>query len=369
MKRLLCLLSSMDAGGAEGFLMKLYRALDRSQYQMDFCVNVEEPCLYDAEIERLSGRIFRIPPKSASVPLFRKQLAAIVRENGYDYVLRVTSNAMGFMDLMIAKRAGAKTCVARSSNSSDGGGAKSRLAHIAGSVLYGRCVDVKLAPSDLAAKYTFGEKAYQNGEVHILRNALDLDTYRFDPAQRTAIRAALGISDNAPVIGHIGRFSPQKNHSFLLDVFASIKTRTPDAVLLLVGKGELEAEIRDRAAALHVSDSVIFTGVRVDVPALLSAMDVFVFPSLYEGMPNTVIEAQATGLPCVIADTVTREADITGLVRYLPLEKPERWADEALSALRAERIDTRKAFIDHGYDIESVVGQFTKLVFEERKNA
>ena len=135
---------------------------------------------------------------------------------------------------------------------------------------------------------------------------------------------------------------------------------------MLVGNGILEQQIKDKIKALNIEDKVIFTGVRSDIPQLLSAMDVFVFPSFYEGMPNTVIEAQATGLPCVIADTITKEADITGLVKYLPLtDDAEKWAGIALSSIKSTRIDTKENFVKNGYDIESVTKKFTQLVFKE----
>ncbi|MBQ8426736.1 MAG: glycosyltransferase family 1 protein [Clostridia bacterium] len=365
MKRLLCLINGMNAGGAETFLMKIYRQLDKSKYQMDFCINVKEKCHYEDEIYSLGGKIFRIPPKSQSVKEFRKQLTKIIRENGYEYVLRITSSAMGFMDLKVAKKAGAKLCSARSSNSSDGGGIKAFVAHRLGRFLYNKYVDVKFAPSDLAAEYTFGKKAVDKNRVSILHNAVDLKFFEYDITARENIRKEFGIEDGQIVIGHVGRFMKQKNHEFLLCVFKQICDERPNAKLMLVGKGELESEIRAQIKQLDIEDKVIFTGVRSDVPKLLSAMDVFVFPSLYEGMPNTVIEAQATGLPCVIADTITREANITGIVKYLPLEDIDNWAKETLDCISENRVDTKADFIKNGYDIESVVSKFTRLVFGE----
>lgn len=353
----------MNAGGAETFLMKIYRRLDKLKYQMDFCINTADKCFYEDEIIALGGMIYRIPAKSASVSRFKKQLYDVVKSNGYKYVLRITSNAAGFMDLKIAHRAGAEICAVRSSNSSDGGSIRAKLAHRLGQILYGRYVNVRIAPSDLAAKYTFGRKAYASGAVDILHNAIDLDVYGYDEQGRADARAEFGISDGTLVLGHIGRFMTQKNHSFLLDVFAAYTEANPDSVLMLVGSGELESQIKKRAADLGISDKVIFTGVRSDVPALLSAMDVFVFPSLYEGMPNTVIEAQATGLPCVIADTITREADITGLVHYLPLRDAAAWADYIATLSQKTRTTPKKQIEDNCYNIEAVTGQFAKLIF------
>ena len=366
MKRVLCIISCMDTGGAETFLMKIFRKLDREKYQMDFCVNVTEKNYYEDEIKELGGKIFRIPPKSDDLKKFRKELYRLVKEEKYNYVLRIGSSGMSFMELKIAKKAGAQICSVRSSNSSDGGSLKSKLAHIIGKILYSRYIDVKVAPSDLAALYTFGKRAYQNGDVTILHNAVDLNTYKYSEEYRKKIRAEFNIKPEAVVVGHIGRFMTQKNHSFLLDFFSKIKEQNEDAVLLLIGgNGNLEGQVRDKVCELGLCGDVIFAGVRSDIPNLLSAMDVFVMPSLFEGMPNTVIEAQATGLPCVISDTITKEADITGLLSYLPLEKPDLWAKIVLEKATTKRTDTRQKFIDNGYDIESTVEKFVKLVFGE----
>lgn len=360
------MISCMNTGGAETFLMKMYRTMDETKYQMDFCVNVQEKGYYDDEIHLLGGKIFRIPSKSENVKEFKKQLTAIIQKEKYEYVFRITSNGAGFMDLKIAKKAGARVCAARSSNSSDGSGIKSKIAHRLGRWLYRKYVDVKIAPSDLAAEYTFGKPAVQKGEVALLHNGVDLNVFRFDEVGRENIRKEFGISQDQTVVGHIGRFSEQKNHKFLLDIFYQMYTQDNNAVLLLVGCGELENEVRKKIKELGLENNVIFAGVRSDVPQLLSAMDVFVFPSFYEGMPNTVIEAQATGLPCVIADTITKEADITGLVQYLPLSNSaEEWAQVAIRAISKERKNTKSDFIKNKYDIESVAKEFVRLVFDE----
>ena len=367
MKRLLCILSGMNAGGAETFLMKMYRSIDRSNYQMDFCINTTNECFYEDEIKTLGGKIYRIPAKSQSLKAFRNGLSDCIKSGDYKYVLRITSSAMGFMDLKIAKKAGAEICSARSSNSSDGKSIKSKAAHFLGMILYRKYVDVMISPSDLAAMHTFGRRVYTNGGVYILHNALDLNVYQFDEEARNNIRKEFSVGDNVKIIGHVGRFSKQKNHIFILDVFNEIHKQKHNTVLMLVGNGELEKEIKEKIRALSLDDSVIFTGVRSDIPALLSAMDVFVFPSFYEGMPNTVIEAQATGLPCLIADTITKEANVTGLVRYMPLKAPTDWAKTALNMVSDTRMQTKKIMIENGYDIESVSKEFVRQVFGENE--
>lgn len=366
-KRLLCLVSCMNTGGAETFLMKLYRKIDRTKYQMDFGVFTEEECFYDKEIKSLGGKIHHLVPKTKNFSLYKKGLYDLVKREEYKYVLRITSNAAGFYDLKIAKEAGAKVCIARSSNSSDGESFKVKLINSISRFLYVKYVDVKVAPSDLAAEYTFGKSAIANGEVHYLNNGLDLGVYQFSEEKRERIQEEFGLQDKF-VVGHVGRFSKQKNHEFLLDIFHALKQKRQNAVLLLVGNGALKQNIENKAKVLGINDSIIFAGIRSDVPDLLSAMDVFVFPSFYEGMPNTVIEAQATGLPCVIADTITKEAGVTDCIHFKPLtESAEAWAEFAVSLIdnrKEERSCYNYKMKSSGYDIDDCVERFVDLVFE-----
>ena len=366
-KRLLCLVSCMNTGGAETFLMKLYRKIDRTKYQMDFGVFTEEEGFYDEEIKLLGGKVHHLVPKTKNFSLYKKGLYDLVKKEQYKYVLRITSNAAGFYDLKIAKEAGARVCIARSSNSSDGDSFKVKLINDISRFLFVKYVDVKIAPSDLAAEYTFGKKAIAKGEVYYLNNGLDLDVYRFSEEKRKRIEEEFGLQGKF-VVGHVGRFSKQKNHEFLIDIFYELKKKKNNAVLLLVGNGELKQNIEDKAKALGIADSLIFAGIRSDIPDLLSAMDVFVFPSFYEGMPNTVIEAQATGLPCVIADTITEEAGVTDCVHFKSLsDTAEEWAHTALSLLvdcKVERSCYKKQMQNAGYDIENSVKQFISLIFK-----
>ncbi|WP_456105605.1 glycosyltransferase family 1 protein [Phascolarctobacterium succinatutens] len=369
-KRLLCLVSCMNTGGAETFLMKLYRKMDRSKYQMDFGVYTQDECFYDKEIESLGGKIHHLVPKTRDFSLYKKGLYDLVKKEQYKYVLRITSNAAGFYDLKIAKEAGAKVCIARSSNSSDGESFKVKLINSISRFLYVKYVDVKVAPSDLAAEYTFGKSAITNGEVHYLNNGLDLGVYHFSEEKRKKIQEEFSLQDKF-VVGHVGRFSRQKNHEFLLEIFHALKQKRPNAVLLLVGNGELKQNIENKAKALGIDDSIIFAGIRSDVPALLSAMDVFVFPSFYEGMPNTVIEAQATGLPCVIADTITKEAGVTDIVKYRSLkDSADKWVKEILLSANNGIVNRSlypKKMKDSGYDINDIVKTFKNIVFNKVK--
>lgn len=362
MKKVLCVVASLNAGGAETFLMKVLRCIDKSEYMMDFIVSA--PGIYDEEVASLGGKIYRVPLRTEHPIKTFNQIRTIVKNNKYKNFLKLCDTPIGVFDLLAAKMGGATHISVRSCNASSNTSKKKEIMYSILRPMFNALSDCKIAPSDLAAEYTFGEKCFQNGSVKKLNNGIDLNCFRFSEKSRTDIRHELYIPDDAFVVGHIGRFSEQKNHLFLLDIFACIAKKRPDAYLILVGDGERKEQIREKVKKIDLENRVIFTGVRGDVPALLSAFDVFLFPSLYEGMPNTVIEAQATGLPCVISDTITKEADITGLVQYIPLTaSPEEWAKKAIDCVSQERMDTKEDFLREKYDIASVVEEFVRLCF------
>ena len=356
MKRILCILSSLDAGGAETFLMKIYRSLSNDIYQLDFVVSAENGC-YEQEVLDRGGRIYRIPQRTKNLKGAFNGIKTVVKENGYDIVLKLGENSLSAVDMIAAKMGGAKILAVRSCNAPTGLSFKARFIHAFFKPLLNRVTNVKIAPSQLAADFMFGKSA----KVTLLNNGVDLNIFRFSSQDREDIRKEFDLADKF-VVGHVGRFHEQKNHRHLLEVFREILGARSDAVLLMVGTGAREEQIRSWVCELELQNHVIFAGQRFDIPKLLSAMDVFVFPSLYEGMPNTVIEAQATGLPCVIADTITREANITGLVQYLPLTLPvSDWAKTAIDAALAPRKDTTEDFRAHGYDIQYVARDLLSL--------
>lgn len=363
-KRLLCLVSSMDAGGAETFLMKIYRTLDRNKYQFDFIVNVDRDGFYDKEILSMGGRIYHASAKSQNFFNYVSMVYNTVKENKYNYVLRMTSHSLGVLDLLISKSAGAKQLVLRSTNAGNNSGVFSMLLDKVFFLLPMFVPTLKIAPSTEAAEFVFGKNCTKNRKVGILKNAIPIESYKFDIEKRNMIRKELGL-DNKLVVGHIGRFNAQKNHKFLIEIFKEIVNFNDDAILLLVGKGELEKEIQRQIDNLNLNKNVIFAGIRKDVPSLLMAMDVMVFPSFFEGMPNVIIEAQATGLPCVLSNTITKEVAITDIVTFLPLEA--NWLEWSGIVLN-KKSTYREAYAERvkraGYDIQDIGKQFEELVFK-----
>lgn len=366
MKRILCIVGSMNAGGAETFLMKLYRNIDRTQYQMDFCVAIKEPGIYDDEIRSLGGKILYTIPKSKGILKSFNAIKNIVSKNQYLYVMRVSQHSLSGLELLAAKMGGAKTTIFRSSNTQTGGGRLNRILHKICLPITMYVPDVKIAPSTEAADFMFGKNSVKKRGAVILPNALDTTVFAYNQESRNKLRAELGIEDNF-VVGHIGRFSQQKNHEFLIEIFREIKKLRRNATLLLIGKGELMDKIQKQVDEEELGDSVKFLGVRKDVPALLSAMDIFVFPSFFEGMPNTVIEAQTSGLPCLVADTITKEAEVTKLVRFKGLhDTADAWAEAVIKQGEENicRENVAKEMVLKGYEIKECTQKFVELVFK-----
>ena len=367
MKRLLCITSTLNAGGAETFLMKLHRGIDRNKYQIDFCVMSNDKGVYDDEVLARGGKIFRTHQKSKNPIKCFLDIKSIVKENEYKYVLRVNEHSLSVIDLIAAKCGGAKV-IAMRSTIADCLNKFHKFLHKLFIFLPKTVPNVRLAPSTEAAEYTFGKNCVKKGRSELLHNGLDYEAYKFDVDARARLRDELSLN-GCNVIGHVGRFSYQKNHSFLLDVFKHISEVDDSARLVLVGVGELQDAMKQKASELSLTDKVMFLGRRNDVPKLMSAFDALLLPSFCEGMPNVVIEAQASGLPCVIADTITPEADITGLVKYLSLSDDiYTWRDAVLDSIADDRKDTLDDFTREGYHLDQVIDRFAQLIFEGATN-
>lgn len=366
MKRLLCIVGKMDTGGAETFLMKIYRNIDRSKFQMDFCVSDSEPGIYDTEILSLGGKIFYTIPKTKAPIKSFFSLKKIVEDNNYKYVMRISQHSLSGLELLAAKLGGAKKLIFRSSNTNTCGGKLNQILHKLTLPLTIFIPNLKIAPSSEAAKFMFGES---KKNIFIFPNALDTVKFLFDVEKRKKLRKELNL-ENKLVIGHIGRFNRQKNHKFLIEIFKEIKKIKKEAVLLLIGDGELKENIKNLIENYSLSDSILFLGIRRDIPELLSVMDGFLFPSFYEGMPNTVIEAQTSGLPCLISDTITREAKvINDLVEFKKLEESSlSWAKVMIDLIEKNKNFKRTTAIyilkRRGYEISEAAKSFEKIIFE-----
>lgn len=365
--RVLQVLGGTSLGGAESRVMDSYRHLDRSRIQFDFCVHSQEEGFFDKEIESLGGHIYRVPRfQVVNWLAYRKAWKDFFREHpGYVAVHgHMTSTASIY--LPIAKAAGVPLTIAHARSAGVDPGLKGAMTRFLRRNL-GKKADVCLTCSRLAGEAVFGKKMVEAGRVTTIPNAIDAREFAFSEKKRKQKRAELEIGEQEFVIGHVGRFGHMKNHAFLLDVFAEICRKVPDSRLLLVGEGGLMDSVREKAASLGLSDRVIFTGNQAQVADFYMAMDFFVFPSIFEGLPGSVIEAQAAGLRCLVSDSVTDEVLITPLAQARSLsDKASVWAQNVLERRSYEREQMEQAIKEAGFDVSDQVKFLEKLYLQEK---
>ncbi len=354
--RVLQVLGGTQLGGAESRVMDLYRHMDREKIQFDFCVHSHGPGFYDAQIEELGGRIYRVPRfRVTNWTAYRKAWKDFFREHpGYLAVHgHMTSTASIY--LPIAKAAGVPLAIAHARSAGVDPGPKGWMTRFLRRDL-GKKADLCLTCSRLAGEAVFGKPLCEAGRVRTIPNAIDAAAFAFRDTLREQKRRQLQIAPEEFVIGHVGRFGHMKNHAFLLEVFAQIRERIPRSRLLLVGTGGLLEETRQRAAGLGVEQAVIFAGSQSAVAEYYMAMDFFVFPSIFEGLPGSVIEAQASGLRCLVSDSVTPEALITPLAAAMSLSREaEEWADYVVEKRDYDRKDMTEAVRGAGFDVQDQV--------------
>lgn len=351
--RVLNVLGTTNLGGAESRVMELYRALDRDKVQFDFLVHTGKEGQYSEEIRRLGGRIYSVPRfRLLNLLSYKKALRKFFREHHEFAAVHGHMTSTASIYLPVAKKAGIPVTIAHARSAGVSPGLKGLATRMLRYPLKYRA-DYCFTCSAEAAEAVYGRKWVEKGNVWTIPNAIDPQRFVFDAAVRAQVREELGLKDQF-VIGHVGRFGFMKNHTFLVDIFAELCKMRDDAALVLIGKGELEGKIREKAGSMGLSDKVFFLGNRFDVERYYQAFDYFVFPSTFEGLPGSVAEAQASGLCCLVSDKVTREAALTGLVTYKSIGEPAaNWAGEIMRNTKAalERKDMRAAIAAKGFDV------------------
>lgn len=352
--RVLHVLGSTNLGGAESRVMDLYRHIDRERMQFDFVVHTQDKGFFEEEIRLLGGRIYPLPKfKVYNWFSYQRAWKQFFKEHpGYAAVHgHMTSTASIY--LPIAKKNGVPITVAHARSAGTDAGIKGSLTRLIRKNLW-KHTDYCLACSAFAGEAVYGKTACEQGLVHVIPNSITLEKYTYDPEMRDQMRREWQLQDKL-VIGHVGRFHAAKNHGFLLEVFAEIKKLQQDAVLFLVGEGEGMDAAKQKASELGIMQDVVFAGKKTNVSDYYQMFDVLLFPSLYEGMPGSVLEAQAAGLPCLISDTITPEAGVTELVEYKCLQDgAQKWA-ESLTKLALKNTGVRTSHLDAlraaGFDV------------------
>lgn len=363
--RVLQVVTKMDRGGLETFVMNMYRNIDRSQVQFDFLCHRFGRYAYDDEIEELGGHIYRLPRCNPLNFGYLRSVNDFFAHHPY-CVVHSHIDCMSALPLSAAKRHGAVVRIAHSHNSHQDKDIKYPIKEICKHFIRKEATDLFACGVD-AGRWMFG-----TDDFTVIHNAIDVDAYAFDSTQRARVRSELCIPAGFFTVGHVGRFAPAKNHAFIIDVFLETLRLRPDAILVLVGDGELRSETERKAIELGVADSIRFLGVRSDVAKLMQAMDVFLMPSLYEGLPLVLIEAQATGLPCLISDSIPRDCDLSGskIVRASLADSPFSWATSLVGMRpggndRAEGTSVvRAAGFDAKIEAERLVGFYLRRMKE-----
>ncbi len=347
-------------GGVEAVVMNYYRHIDRKKIQFDFLCDEDSTNIPYEEIEQLGGRVILIPPYQ-KVFKYQKELIRIFKENNYK-IVHSHINTLSVFPLRAAKKAGVKVRIAHSHSTTNKKEWKKNLLKQVLRPFSKVYATDYMCCSELAGRWLFGDKAYNSKKVYLLNNAIDLDKFKYNESLRKKKRKELGISDDTLVIGHIGRFIAQKNHTFLIDIFNELHKKNPSSLLLLIGQGPLKEEIKNKIKELKLNDSVRFLGQRNDVNELYQAFDVFCLPSLYEGLPVVGVEAQASGLLCILSNAMTKETKVLNITKFISLNNtPEEWADSILDDVkRYKRIDTSKKMTSKSFNIKEEAKKLEK---------
>lgn len=352
MVRVLQVVTYMGRGGLETMLMNYYRNIDRNLVQFDFLVHRDFQADYDNEIESLGGRIYRLPVLNPFNIRYRTELNYFFKSHPEYSVVHVHQDCMSSIILKAAAKYNVPIRIAHSHNSR-----QERNLKLLVKLFYKHLIP-KYATELMACGVEAGKWMYGHHNFDVLRNAIHASEYLPDEHIRSEKRDQYGVKQEL-LIGHVGRFSYQKNHLFLIDVFDQIQKTVP-AKLILIGGESLRLEDKDLPKQIHskvksygIEDKVIFAGVCDNIPELMQAMDVFVFPSHYEGLPVTIVEAQAAGLPCIISDAISSESILTDRVKTVSLsESVEKWADITIQEAKKGKINTITQLQQSGFDIK-----------------
>lgn len=354
-----------DKGGLTGYICQNYRFIDKNKVQFDFLTFEDRKLDFEDEFISMGARFYHISRPSHPIS-YAKSLKGILNQTEYAAVHFNMSYA-NFIPIIIARWIGAKRIIMHShSTAIDDRRDIIRFAkmiiHKLGRHLMNYMADEYLACSSLAARWMYPVSILQSKRYCMARNAIDVSKYNYNPHVRDDVRHKLKISDDTFVIGHVGRFTYQKNHEFLIDVFKEVHQKVKDSVLLLIGEGPDEDFIKQKVKELKLNDNVIFLGRRNDVPKLFQAMDCFALPSRFEGLPIVGIEAQAAGLPCVFSSDITTEASVSNEVVFISLDDMSHWISNILATSTGQRKACEKSCLDTaGYNIQSEIKKIENL--------
>ena len=380
--RILHIVGIMNMGGLENLIMNIYRKINRNKVQFDFLVTREEEGIFDKEILELGGRIYKIPHMSkVGYSKYKEILYKFFKEHNEYKVVHCHRDALCSVYLRQAKKAEIPIRIAHSHTTK-----LSESKNIKGIIMLvmkkyfmlftNQNSNKQFACSREAGEWLFGRKSIHKN-INIIKNGIDISKYNYNEDSNLKIRKELGISEDTFLIGHVGRFDIQKNHKFLVEVVDKLDKENLDYKVCFVGSGTLEKKIKSEVNRLGLQDKVIFLGIRNDIHELMMSFDLFIFPSLVEGLGIVLIEAQATGLNCLISDTIPKEADMEiNLIKKLSINNIDLWVEnikilyDRRKKIRLDRKSNHTAIIEKGYDISSTAEYLEEIYIKSyNKNA
>ena len=363
--RVLHNIASLHFGGSQAFVMNIYNNIDREKVQFDFVVTPEERKDLYEQVEKMGGRIFVCPKYTGKNHFaYCKWWDSFFKEHPEYHVIHGHVRSTASIYLEIAKMNGLVT-IAHSHSTSNGSGVSAIVKDML-QLPIRHTADYLFACSDKAGKWLYGEKATKQPNYRMIPNGVDLRRFAFCEEKRQQMRQELGIAKDTFVLGHIGRITVPKNHRFLVELFAEYHKENPNSRLLLVGDGELFETVQQQCTQLEISDAVIMVGSKTNTEDYYQVMDVFVFPSLWEGLGIVAIEAQANGLPCLVSENVPREAVLTENTKVLSLRSRGEWLDELKKVSVGERMQTENNSIQQ-YDICTIADRLQQFYLEQHE--
>ena len=337
----------LNTGGTESVMMNYYRHFDRSELQVDFALHGFGTASYDEEVLSMGGRIFNVVPKGENYLKNSEQLRQIMQSEDY-VAVHAHMDTGNAQVLKIAQKCEIPIRISHSHNTDvQTSNPVKRVFNNLEKRKIPKYATAFFACSDLA-----GEWLYGNNKYILINNAVSTEKFRFSPELRERVGNELGIVQDAPLIGNVGRFSYQKNHERLIEIFCELLETIPNAVLLMIGEGETKEQIQTAVKEKGIDASVIFLPPNQDIYKYMQAMDCLLMPSRFEGLPVVAVEAQASGLPVILSDAVSRKSAITDLVDFVPLDSDNKvWCEAVTAALKKQRTDRCDELREKGFDI------------------
>lgn len=360
-------LGKLNIGGAETLVMNIYRNIDRSKFNFDFVKHTTDKCSYDSEIIALGGKIYSIPRyKLYNHFQYKKAWNKFFQEHNNCDIVHCHVRSTACIILKIAKKYGIYT-IAHSHSTSSGEGFGTNIKRIFQFKIR-HIANYFLGCSKEANEWLFGKKVANSNKCKVLHNGIDIEKFAYNANARNKIRNELKIRDNEILIGHVGRFGKQKNHKFLVDVFYEYyKNINKNSKLLLIGNGELKEKIRSKIKNLDLESQVVIMSSTNSIQDYYSAMDIFVFPSLHEGLGMVVVEAQVSGLNCYLSTRVPQEVKITDNIQFISLNKNEKYWSKSIIKQDINREETYKKALNTDYDIKKVAKTLEDIYLRNNK--